>query len=112
MLPTHQPHTGAVDLSSIDDIHTRKAIEAQISNFGQTPPQLFRKRHPQRQPPARTPLRVLLAAPSTLRPAVCMFAPTTGGRLPAAVVRLEVAENRVVAVAADRCGAALRCAAA
>jgi hypothetical protein len=31
------------DTSSIDEGHARKAVEAQISNFGQTPSQLFRK---------------------------------------------------------------------
>jgi hypothetical protein len=37
-----------VDLGAIGDATTRRAIEAQISNFGQTPPQLFKRRHPPR----------------------------------------------------------------
>ena len=38
------------DTSSIGDDHARQAMEAQISNFGQTPSQLFPKPHPQRAP--------------------------------------------------------------
>ncbi|KAL9647552.1 hypothetical protein ABK040_006908 [Willaertia magna] len=41
-------YEGAVDLDSIEDPLQRKAIETQISNFGQTPSQLFKKPHPTR----------------------------------------------------------------
>ncbi|OMO50809.1 hypothetical protein CCACVL1_30251 [Corchorus capsularis] len=44
-------YEGAVDLDTMDDELQRSAIEDQIANFGQTPIQLFRKRHPRRGPP-------------------------------------------------------------
>lgn len=45
-------YEGAVDLESMDDDPLqRSAIEDQIANFGQTPIQLFRKKHPRRGPP-------------------------------------------------------------
>ncbi|KAJ6805209.1 BEACH domain-containing protein B [Iris pallida] len=44
-------YEGAVDLESMDDALQKSAIEDQIANFGQTPIQLFRKKHPRRGPP-------------------------------------------------------------
>eukprot|EP01102_Stenamoeba_stenopodia_P022386 TRINITY_DN9301_c0_g1_i1.p1 TRINITY_DN9301_c0_g1~~TRINITY_DN9301_c0_g1_i1.p1 ORF type:complete len:930 (+),score=218.14 TRINITY_DN9301_c0_g1_i1:2-2791(+) len=44
----HLTYEGVVDLNSIDDPTTRQAIECQIVNFGQTPPQLFTKPHVKR----------------------------------------------------------------
>ncbi|PPD66411.1 hypothetical protein GOBAR_DD36708 [Gossypium barbadense] len=44
-------YEGAVDLDSMDDELQKSAIEDQIANFGQTPIQIFRKRHPRRGPP-------------------------------------------------------------
>lgn len=44
-------YEGAVDLDTMDDELQRSAIEDQIANFGQTPIQLFRKKHPRRGPP-------------------------------------------------------------
>ncbi|CAA6657804.1 unnamed protein product [Spirodela intermedia] len=44
-------YEGAVDLETMDDELQRSAIEDQIANFGQTPIQLFRKKHPRRGPP-------------------------------------------------------------
>ncbi|KAK9032820.1 hypothetical protein V6N11_017863 [Hibiscus sabdariffa] len=44
-------YEGAVDMDSVDDELQRSAIEDQIANFGQTPIQVFRKRHPRRGPP-------------------------------------------------------------
>jgi WD40 repeat protein len=41
-------YEGAVDLDKIQDPLLKKSIETQISNFGQTPSQLFKKPHPQR----------------------------------------------------------------
>lgn len=35
----------------MDDMLQKSAIEDQIANFGQTPIQIFRKRHPRRGPP-------------------------------------------------------------
>ncbi|KAG0476321.1 hypothetical protein HPP92_013162 [Vanilla planifolia] len=44
-------YEGAVDLESTENALQRSAIEDQIANFGQTPIQLFRKKHPRRGPP-------------------------------------------------------------
>lgn len=44
-------YEGSVDLETMDDILQRSAIEDQIANFGQTPIQIFRKKHPRRGPP-------------------------------------------------------------
>nr|XP_029116201.1 BEACH domain-containing protein B isoform X4 [Elaeis guineensis] len=44
-------YEGAVDLENMDDILQKSAIEDQIANFGQTPVQIFRKKHPRRGPP-------------------------------------------------------------
>ena len=41
-------YEGMVDIESISDPGERKAIEAQIANFGQTPSQLFTTPHPKR----------------------------------------------------------------
>ncbi|RZC06690.1 BEACH domain-containing protein B isoform B [Glycine soja] len=44
-------YEGAVDLETTEDDLQRAAIEDQIANFGQTPIQIFRKKHPRRGPP-------------------------------------------------------------
>lgn len=44
-------YEGAVDLENMDDMLQKSAIEDQIANFGQTPIQIFRKKHPRRGPP-------------------------------------------------------------
>ncbi|KAH1253240.1 BEACH domain-containing protein B [Glycine max] len=44
-------YEGAVDLETMEDDLQRAAIEDQIANFGQTPIQIFRKKHPRRGPP-------------------------------------------------------------
>ncbi|CAM8878100.1 unnamed protein product [Rhodiola kirilowii] len=44
-------YDGAVDIDSMEDELQKSAIEDQIANFGQTPIQLFRKKHPRRGPP-------------------------------------------------------------
>ena len=43
-------YEGAVDMDSIEDPITRKSLEAQITEFGQTPKQLFTAPHPRRSP--------------------------------------------------------------
>ncbi|KAL0481844.1 hypothetical protein AKO1_011376 [Acrasis kona] len=43
-------YEGAVDIDKIDDPTLKKSIETQISNFGQTPSQLFKQAHPTREP--------------------------------------------------------------
>ncbi|KAJ8762560.1 hypothetical protein K2173_007999 [Erythroxylum novogranatense] len=44
-------YEGAVNLDTMLDELQRSAIEDQIANFGQTPIQIFRKKHPRRGPP-------------------------------------------------------------
>lgn len=44
-------YEGAVDLDAMEDELQKSAIEDQIANFGQTPIQIFRKKHPRRGPP-------------------------------------------------------------
>ncbi|KAK2659945.1 hypothetical protein Ddye_006478 [Dipteronia dyeriana] len=44
-------YEGAVDMDTMEDELQRSAIEDQIANFGQTPIQIFRKKHPRRGPP-------------------------------------------------------------
>jgi hypothetical protein len=43
-------YENAVDIDKIDDVITKRAMEVQISNFGQTPSQLFDRPHPPRSP--------------------------------------------------------------
>eukprot|EP00339_Tiarina_fusa_P026282 CAMPEP_0117073598 /NCGR_PEP_ID=MMETSP0472-20121206/51827_1 /TAXON_ID=693140 ORGANISM="Tiarina fusus, Strain LIS" /NCGR_SAMPLE_ID=MMETSP0472 /ASSEMBLY_ACC=CAM_ASM_000603 /LENGTH=570 /DNA_ID=CAMNT_0004798225 /DNA_START=1985 /DNA_END=3699 /DNA_ORIENTATION=+ len=42
-------YEGSVDIDAIDDPIEKDSVIAQINNFGQTPKQLFKKPHPQRQ---------------------------------------------------------------
>ncbi|KAI4388687.1 hypothetical protein MLD38_000993 [Melastoma candidum] len=58
-------YEGAVDLESTEDDLQRSAIEDQIANFGQTPIQIFRKKHPRRGPPIPI-LHPLHFAPSSI----------------------------------------------
>ncbi|KAF6143571.1 hypothetical protein GIB67_029740 [Kingdonia uniflora] len=44
-------YEGAVELDAMEDELQRSAIEDQIANFGQTPIQIFRKKHSRRGPP-------------------------------------------------------------
>ena len=44
----HLTYEGAVDVEAIADERQRRAVEAQIDSFGQTPAQLFNKPHPRR----------------------------------------------------------------
>lgn len=44
-------YEGAVDVENMEDELQISAIEDQIANFGQTPIQIFRKKHPRRGPP-------------------------------------------------------------
>jgi len=43
-------YEGAVDIDAITDPTERESTIAQISNFGQTPTQIFKKPHPRRNP--------------------------------------------------------------
>ena len=48
----HLTYEGAVDVEAIDDVRQRRAVEAQIDSFGQTPAQLFNAPHPRRGAPS------------------------------------------------------------
>lgn len=41
-------YEGAVKLEEVEDLAQREALEAQINEFGQTPPQIFKEPHPKR----------------------------------------------------------------
>jgi hypothetical protein len=45
----------------------RKAVEDQIGHFGQTPAQLFRRRHPKRGPPPPPAAHPLLNGPDAMK---------------------------------------------
>lgn len=45
----------------------RKAVEDQISHFGQTPSQLFRRKHPKRGPPPPPSIHPLLNGPDAMK---------------------------------------------
>lgn len=49
----HLTYEGSVDLEAVTDPVQRKALADQILCFGQTPSQLFKKKHPQRSAPLR-----------------------------------------------------------
>jgi WD40 repeat protein len=55
----HLTYEGAVDIATIKDPVLLEAISQQISQFGQTPVQLFKKAHPQRMPLAQAKLQRL-----------------------------------------------------
>ena len=59
-------YEGGVDLDAIHDPITRDAVTAQVSNYGQTPAQLFQKAHPRRHVEAlyRRTTRRLTAPPT------------------------------------------------
>ncbi|DBA78126.1 TPA: hypothetical protein ACH3X2_008097 [Trebouxia sp. C0005] len=95
-------YEGAVNLDQIEDPTQLKAVEEQIRNFGQTPSQLFKRRHVKRGPPPPSSARPLLNAPSALEIV------TVGQPNPAklkgniGIACLEMTEGRVVLINADR----------
>ncbi|KAK9837038.1 hypothetical protein WJX84_000368 [Apatococcus fuscideae] len=93
-------YEGAVDMDSIPDAHQRKAVEDQISNFGQTPSQVFRKKHPRRSPPPSPAARPLLNGPDAMKLTTVGMPPAKRPNI--AVARLEVADGKIVLVNADR----------
>ncbi|GAB4815481.1 hypothetical protein N2152v2_002527 [Parachlorella kessleri] len=93
-------YEGTVDLDSIGDARQRRAVEEQIRHFGQTPMQLFKRRHPQRGAAPSPALRPLLNGPDVMRrSALGLPLPDRSG---VAVEHLAVVEGRVVLVHADR----------
>ncbi|KAJ4757798.1 BEACH domain-containing protein B [Rhynchospora pubera] len=64
-------YEGAVDLENMDDMLQKSAIEDQIANFGQTPIQIFRKKHPRRGPPIPI-AHPLYFAPASIALTLCI----------------------------------------
>jgi len=91
-------YEGAVDLDAIADETQRAAVRDQIGHFGQTPAQLFRRKHIKRGPPPLPSLNPLLNAPESMIPSAVGF-PTGDKRAP--IVVLSVSEARAVMVTAD-----------
>nr|XP_043606677.1 BEACH domain-containing protein B isoform X1 [Erigeron canadensis] len=87
-------YEGAVDLETMEDELQRSAIEDQIANFGQTPIQIFRKKHPRRGPPIPIshPLRF---APSSITLTSIVSSTST---LPSAVLYTGICDLNVVLV--------------
>lgn len=87
-------YEGAVDLDAMDDDLQRSAIEDQIANFGQTPIQLFRKKHPRRGLPVPI-ARPLYYAPGSinLTSVVCSM-----NNPPSAVLYVHLLDSNIVLV--------------
>lgn len=87
-------YEGAVDLETMEDELQRSAIEDQIANFGQTPIQIFRKKHPRRGPPIPIahPLRF---APSSITLTSIV---SSTSMLPSAVLYVGISDSNVVLV--------------
>jgi Beige/BEACH domain len=64
-------YEGAVDLENMDDMLQKSAIEDQIANFGQTPIQIYRKKHPRRGPPIPI-AHPLYFAPASITITLCV----------------------------------------
>jgi len=85
---------------AVADKLEQKSLVAQIHNFGQTPAQLFRRKHPKRAPLLPSTLPLLLQPKGALR--LTMIGAPQRDQTVAALVHLAVTEGRVVAVGADR----------
>ncbi|KAL2652898.1 hypothetical protein R1flu_021026 [Riccia fluitans] len=94
----HLTYEDAVNLEAVESLNERAAIEDQIANFGQTPMQLFRKRHPKRGM-AMPITRPLYYAPASI--SVTSSIPggvTAGGHKNDSTVYVGVADGKVVTV--------------
>lgn len=98
----HLTYEGAVELEALDDRLQRAAVEDQIANFGQTPIQLFWKKHPSRGPPMPI-ARPLYYAPASITltssvPANVLNPGSLTGPKTAALIFVGVIEGKVVLV--------------
>ncbi|PKI73482.1 hypothetical protein CRG98_006063 [Punica granatum] len=87
-------YEGAVDLDSMEDDLQRSAIEDQIANFGQTPIQIFRKKHPRRGPPIPI-AHPLYFAPSSINLSSVV---SIANYPPSAVLYVGIVDSNVVLV--------------
>eukprot|EP01018_Ginkgo_biloba_P014188 Gb_28819 [translate_table: standard] len=90
----HLTYEGAVDLEAMEDSLQRAAVEDQIANFGQTPIQLFRKKHPKRGPPVPI-ARPLYYAPGSITLTSVVSA---GFQPPSAIIFVSVMDSSAVLV--------------
>ncbi|PRW34047.1 BEACH domain-containing lvsC isoform X1 isoform B [Chlorella sorokiniana] len=93
-------YEGTVNLDAIPDPEMRFAVEEQIRHFGQTPMQLFRRRHPPRGPPPPPAQLPLLNGPDAMRRSALALPPPQRSGI--AVSQLWVADGRVLQLHADR----------
>ncbi|KAK9806574.1 hypothetical protein WJX73_003713 [Symbiochloris irregularis] len=93
-------YEGAADLDDIADPLQRKAVEDQISFFGQTPSQLFKRAHPKRGPPPSPALHPLLNCPDAMKLNPLQILPSK--RPNASVACLRVVDSRLLTIGADR----------
>ncbi|KAH7332120.1 hypothetical protein KP509_20G069100 [Ceratopteris richardii] len=97
----HLTYEGAVILESLEDRLQRAAVEDQIANFGQTPIQLFRKKHPQRGPPMPI-SKPLYYAPASISLTSSLPASSltqsTAEEKPKPLIFVEVVDSRVVLI--------------
>ncbi|XP_068657011.1 BEACH domain-containing protein B [Aristolochia californica] len=87
-------YEGAVDLDTMEDDLQRAAIEDQIANFGQTPIQIFRKKHPRRGPP------IPIAHPLYFAPASITLTSTISNMVqtPSAILFISLLDSNIVLV--------------
>ncbi|XAR62070.1 hypothetical protein NMG60_11016665 [Bertholletia excelsa] len=90
-------YEGAVDLETMEDELQRSAIEDQIANFGQTPIQIFRKKHPRRGPP------IPIAHPLSFAPGSINLTSIVSSAInsPSAVLYVNVFDSNIVLVNQD-----------
>lgn len=87
-------YEGAVDLDIMEDELQRSAIEDQIANFGQTPIQIFRKKHPRRGPPIPI-ARPLYFAPDSINLSSIV---SSTSHPPSAVLYVSTLDSNIVLV--------------
>ncbi|CAL9114662.1 unnamed protein product [Musa textilis] len=87
-------YEGAVDLENMDDMLQKSSIEDQIANFGQSPIQIFRKKHPRRGPPIPI-AHPLYFAPASI--ALTSIVSSTASP-PSAVVFIGLLDSNIVLV--------------
>ena len=85
-------YEGAVDLDNMEDDFQRAAIEDQIANFGQTPIQIFRKKHPRRGPP------IPIAHPLYFAPGSINLSSIVSSHPPSALLYVGILDSNIVLV--------------
>jgi hypothetical protein len=76
----------------MEDDFQRAAIEDQIANFGQTPIQIFRKKHPRRGPP------IPIAHPLYFAPGSINLSSIVSSCPPSAVLYVGILDSNIVLV--------------